>query len=111
MATVIIPTPLRKFTENNARLETDETTVQSALRSLSEKYPDLRRHLFDDAGNIRPFLNIFVGRTISATAIRAKHHWTVTLSSALFPLLPGADFKTFKTIHHGIIQKYSILPG
>lgn len=61
MATVIIPTPLRKFTENNARLETDETTVQSALRSLSEKYPDLRRHLFDDSGNIRSFLNIFVG--------------------------------------------------
>lgn len=61
MATVIIPTPLRKFTENNARLETDATTVQSALRTLSEKYPDLRRHLFDDSGNIRSFLNIFVG--------------------------------------------------
>jgi molybdopterin converting factor small subunit len=61
MATVIIPTPLRKFTENNARLETDAATVGSALQSLSEKYPDLRRHLFDDTGNIRPFLNIFVG--------------------------------------------------
>lgn len=61
MATVIIPTPLRKFTENNVRLETDATTVQSALRLLSEKYPDLRRHLFDDSGNIRSFLNIFVG--------------------------------------------------
>lgn len=61
MATVIIPTPLRKFTENNARLETDAITVQFALQSLSEKYPDLRRHLFDDSGNIRSFLNIFVG--------------------------------------------------
>jgi molybdopterin converting factor small subunit len=30
-------------------------------KGLSEKYPDLRRHLFDDSGNIRSFLNIFVG--------------------------------------------------
>ncbi|MFM8374300.1 MAG: MoaD/ThiS family protein [Bacteroidota bacterium] len=86
MATVIIPTPLRKFTENNARLETDETTVQSALRSLSEKYPDLRRHLFDDAGNIRPFLNIFVGED----DIRDRNQGETPLdSNAVLSIVPA----------------------
>ncbi|MFM7153911.1 MAG: MoaD/ThiS family protein [Bacteroidota bacterium] len=86
MATVIIPTPLRKFTENNARLETDADTVQSALRSLSEKYPDLRRHLFDDAGNIRPFLNIFVGED----DIRDRNQGETPLdSNAVLSIVPA----------------------
>ncbi|MFM7400286.1 MAG: MoaD/ThiS family protein [Bacteroidota bacterium] len=86
MATVIIPTPLRKFTENTARLETDADTVQSALRSLSEKYPDLRRHLFDDAGNIRPFLNIFVGED----DIRDRNQGETPLdSNAVLSIVPA----------------------
>ncbi|MFM8489941.1 MAG: MoaD/ThiS family protein [Bacteroidota bacterium] len=86
MATVIIPTPLRKFTENNARLETDADTVQSALRSLSEKYPDLRRHLFDEAGNIRPFLNIFVGED----DIRDRNQGETPLdSNAVLSIVPA----------------------
>jgi len=61
MASVIIPTPLRKFTGNNAKLETQAGTVEEALLSLSTDYPDLKKHLFDEQGQIRSFLNIFVG--------------------------------------------------
>ncbi len=61
MATVIIPTPLRKFTHNTARLDIQATTVGEALQKLATDYPELKKHLFDEQGQIRTFLNLFVG--------------------------------------------------
>lgn len=61
MATVIIPTPLRKFTNNTAKLDIQADTVETLIRDLSVNYPDLKKHLLDDQGKLRTFLNIFVG--------------------------------------------------
>ncbi len=61
MATVIVPTPLRKFTHNNAKLTVEAATVGEALHQLATEYPELRKHLFDEQGQIRTFLNLFVG--------------------------------------------------
>lgn len=61
MATVIIPTPLRKFTNNTAKLDIPADTVGAAIQRLSADFPDLKKHLLDEAGQIRTFLNIFVG--------------------------------------------------
>lgn len=61
MATVMIPTPLRKFTHNQSKLEISATTVGEAVHDLSAHFPEIRKHLLDDQGRIRAFLNIFVG--------------------------------------------------
>jgi molybdopterin converting factor small subunit len=61
MATVIIPTPLRKFTNNTAKLDVKAGTVGETIQILSTDFPDLQKHLLDDRGQIRTFLNIFVG--------------------------------------------------
>lgn len=61
MATVIIPTPLRKFTGNTAKLDIQADTVGALIQDLSTNYPDLKKHLLDDQGKLRTFLNIFVG--------------------------------------------------
>lgn len=61
MATIIIPTPLRKFTGNNAKLEISAGTVEEAVIGLSTHFPEIRKHLLDENGRIRSFLNIFVG--------------------------------------------------
>lgn len=61
MAKIIIPTPLRKFTGNQSRYETDSADVQTALNNLIDEYPDLRNHLYDDAGKLRNFIKVFVG--------------------------------------------------
>lgn len=61
MATVIIPTPLRKFTDNSSKLNVRADTVEEALLDLSANYPDLKKHLLDESGGIRTFLNIFIG--------------------------------------------------
>ena len=61
MATVIIPTPLRKFTNNTAKLNINADTIEKTVSELTINFPDLKKHLLDEKGNIRSFVNIFVG--------------------------------------------------
>ncbi len=60
MATIIIPTPLRKFTSNTARVNTSETNVSDVLKQLFINFPDLKKHLIDADGKVASFINIFV---------------------------------------------------
>lgn len=61
MATVVIPTPLRKFTNNTARLDIKADTIENTINELTLNFPDLKKHLLDDKGQLRTFVNIFVG--------------------------------------------------
>ena len=61
MATILIPTPLRKFTNNSSRLQVKSGTIQQAVDDLAFQFPELKKHLLDDKGQIRSFINIFVG--------------------------------------------------
>ncbi len=61
MAKVIIPTPLRKYTDNTSSFEANGGTVKSAIDELTKQYPDLEKQLFDDQGHIRSFIKVFVG--------------------------------------------------
>ena len=60
MATVFIPTPLRKFTNNTAKLEMAGNTVSDVVNALTTTYPDLKRHLINADGTTPSFINIFV---------------------------------------------------
>lgn len=61
MATVIIPTPLRKFTNNTAKININASTIEETVNELTLNFPDLKKHLLDEKGQIRSFINIFVG--------------------------------------------------
>ena len=60
-AHVQIPTPLRQFTGGASSVTVDDCgTVDAALTQLSTRYPDVRRHLFSDGGELRHFVNVYV---------------------------------------------------
>lgn len=61
MAYVIIPYALRGFTRQQSRLEITGNTVGEVLAHLTECYPELRRHLLSEQGQLRKFVNVFVG--------------------------------------------------
>ena len=61
MAKLIIPTPLRKFTDNQPSIETSGGTVGEAIDQLAKTYPSLQKHLFDDGGTLRQFVRVYVG--------------------------------------------------
>lgn len=56
---VRIPTPLRKFTAGQDVVSVAGETVGVALLDLAQKHPDLKARLYDDAGQLRRFINIF----------------------------------------------------
>jgi molybdopterin converting factor small subunit len=61
MATVIIPTPLRKFTNQTARLNIAAGTVGEIIEKITLDFPELKKHLLDPQGSVRSFVNIFSG--------------------------------------------------
>ena len=63
MATIIIPTPLRKFTDNKAKIETSGQTIYEALGELGSLHPDLSKHLFLECGKLQSFLKVYLGDT------------------------------------------------
>jgi len=61
MAEIVIPTPLRKFTDNVNKFSTAAKTVGEAISELTTKYPGLKDHIYSGEGQIRSFIKIFVG--------------------------------------------------
>ena len=57
---VILPTPLRPYAGNQDAVEVQAGTVRDALRALTAQHAGLRRHLFDDAGALRNYVNVYV---------------------------------------------------
>lgn len=55
-----IPTAFRRFTDGRPRVDCSAITVAEALNELTAKFPDLSRHVRDDQGQIRQFLNIYL---------------------------------------------------
>ncbi|NJK38494.1 MAG: MoaD/ThiS family protein [Oscillatoriales cyanobacterium RM1_1_9] len=57
---VLIPTPLQKFTNNQATLECEGNDVLELIDSLEIVCPGIKKSLCDDQGQPRRFLNFYV---------------------------------------------------
>jgi molybdopterin synthase sulfur carrier subunit len=57
---VIIPTLLRRLTDNADAVEVDATTVRDILDRLDERYPGFRARVCEETGELRRFINIYV---------------------------------------------------
>src|SRR5882757_3656905 len=94
MATVIIPTPLRKFTNNTARLAVSAGTIQDTVNELTLNFPDLKKHLLDEGGNIRSYVNIFVGnddiRNLQQEKTTVKEDTVISIVPAIAGGVPDA---------------------
>lgn len=60
MALVQIPAALRDYTAGQAEMPVTADTVAVALDWLSASYPQLRRHLYTEQGELRSYVNVFV---------------------------------------------------
>ncbi|KAB2645470.1 MAG: MoaD/ThiS family protein [Verrucomicrobia bacterium] len=60
MPTVLIPTPLRKLTNELEEVSAAGATVGELLDNLDRAFPGLKDRVCDEAGNVRRFVNIFI---------------------------------------------------
>ncbi len=56
---VIIPTPLRQYAGKNESVMVEGQTVDEIMRNLMASYGDLQKHLYNDDGKLRSFVNIY----------------------------------------------------
>jgi len=58
--TVRIPTPLRRMTNGQDKLEMDASTLSVMIDSLEASYPGFKERLIDENGDLRYFVNIYL---------------------------------------------------
>ena len=57
---ILVPTPLRQYAGKQSAVEVPAATVGEALSALTSSYPDLRKHLYNDEGKLRAFVNVYL---------------------------------------------------
>ena len=61
MATkILIPTPLRPYTDKQEAVEAAGGTIGELLSDLTTKYSGLKAHLYNEQGKLRSFVNIYL---------------------------------------------------
>ncbi len=113
MATIIIPTPLRKFTNGQSKLETKGSTVKENIDDLVINFPDLKKNLIDENGNIRGFVNIFVGdddiRNLQQGNTSVKPETTLSIIPAIAGG-SGWEDVTFSKDEMALYNRHMIIP-
>lgn len=57
---VLIPTPLQKFTREQATVECEGGNIVEVLNSLEQNFPGIKARLCDEQGELRRFVNFYV---------------------------------------------------
>ncbi len=58
-----IPTPMRSYVNGQVEVAVQGQTVGEAMHSLVEQFPAMQPHLYNERGQLRPFVNLFIGQT------------------------------------------------
>ncbi len=101
---VLIPTPLRQYAEKHAAVEVSGATVADALNALTDRHPDLRRHLYTEDGKLRAFVNVYLNdediRYLQKEATPVKESDTISIVPSIAGglvdelQLPGYEMKS-----------------
>lgn len=58
---VRIPTILRTYTQGSAEVAAEPGTLRDVIAGLDASYPGIGGRILDDGGNLRRFVNVYVG--------------------------------------------------
>ena len=57
---IIIPLVLRQYAENRDSVKLSGQNIGELLDNLMQKFPNMKKHLFSEDGQIRNFVNVYV---------------------------------------------------
>jgi sulfur-carrier protein len=58
---VRVPTILRTYTKGESQVTVDGSTLSEVIDALDASYPGLKGRIVDEQGELRRFVNIYVG--------------------------------------------------
>src|SRR5689334_18867480 len=115
--TILIPTPLRPYVDKQESVEIAGKTVGEALSNLTQRYADLRKHLYTDEGKLRSFVNVYLNdediRYLNKEATAVKESDTISIvpsiagGSALDTMAPPATLSKDEILRY---SRHLIMP-
>ncbi|MBA3297351.1 MAG: MoaD/ThiS family protein, partial [Acidobacteria bacterium] len=114
---VLIPTPLRPYTDQQDAVDVEGQTVGDALAALTDRYTALRRHLYGDDGKMRHFVNVYVNdddiRYLDREATALKAGDVISIIPSVAGGAPVTETAASPELTHAEVHRYSrhlILP-
>jgi len=93
MAKVLIPTPLRQYAGKQDTVNLSGSTVAEVLNGLTSQYGDLRKHLYNDEGKLRSYVNVYLNdediRYLKKEASAVKEDDTISIVPSIAGGAPG----------------------
>ena len=94
MARIMIPTPLRQFADKHDTVEMPGATVGEVLGALTARFPDLKKHLYNDEGKLRSFVNVYLNdediRYMKKDATPVNDPDTLSIVPSIAGVRPGS---------------------
>lgn len=60
MTTVRIPSPLRRYTNGQSKVESNGANISELIENLEAQFPGLKSKLCDENSQIKRYVNVFV---------------------------------------------------
>jgi len=99
--TVQIPTALRKFTGGTQTVELPASALPELLDELGNRFPEISKHLRDDHGEVRRFVNIYVNDEDIRFLGGANYRFRDGDSVLLVPSIAGGAGKPVQVMKFG----------
>ncbi len=111
MAKVLIPTPLRQYVDKKESVEVGGATVGEILETLTRQYAELRRHLYNEEGKLRSFVNVYVNdediRYLNREQTPVKDQDTISIVPSIAGGSPAATAAPPVSLSNEEILRYS----
>ena len=86
-ATLFVPTPLRKITNGQSKVEINPGNIAEIIERAEKQYPGFRARVIGEDGEIKRFINVFVNgtdiRTLQGKATPVKDGDEVSVIPAM----------------------------
>ncbi len=85
--TIFVPTPLRKLTNGQSKVQLNGVSVADLIERAETQYPGFRERVLDSDGEVKRFINVFVNgvdiRTLQGKATPVKDGDEVSVIPAM----------------------------
>lgn len=91
MATIRIPSPLRRYTNGQSKVQSSGANIIELLNNLETQYPGIKSKLCDDKGQIKRYVNVFVNNEEIRTLQGGETPVTDADEVSIIPAMAGGS--------------------